>query len=233
MSNMYSKAIRTWNPFFGCGFDCTYCRPSFQAQAKRQKHRCMKCYEYTPHEHPERLSQRMPKTKPGEFVFVCSMGDISFATWRYRERIIAAMRTHLYTTFLVQSKDPSCFLQHIWSANIILGTTIETNRGACSVSNAMPIWRRVSLFTATGHHRKMITIEPIMDFDPDQLAQIVESINPEMIWVGYDSRKCGLPEPPLAQVREFIAELRAKGHTVHEKLMREARTATCKAGGER
>ncbi len=46
-SNMYAGA-KTWNPFKGCQFDCTYCVPSFQRQAKRQLHNCQKCYGYTP-----------------------------------------------------------------------------------------------------------------------------------------------------------------------------------------
>jgi hypothetical protein len=40
-SNMYADA-KTWNPFKGCRFDCTYCVPSFQRQAKRQMHLCSK-----------------------------------------------------------------------------------------------------------------------------------------------------------------------------------------------
>ena len=52
-SNMYSNA-RTWNPFKGCEFDCTYCGPSFKKQAKRQKQRCDDCYHYRPHTYRER-----------------------------------------------------------------------------------------------------------------------------------------------------------------------------------
>ena len=43
-SNMYADA-KTWNPFKGCHFDCTYCVPSFQLQAKRRKNECIKCYD--------------------------------------------------------------------------------------------------------------------------------------------------------------------------------------------
>ena len=50
-SNMYAEA-KTWNPFKGCEFDCSYCVPSFQLQAKRQMHRCDACYRYIPHCHP-------------------------------------------------------------------------------------------------------------------------------------------------------------------------------------
>jgi hypothetical protein len=37
----------------GCHFDCTYCVPTFKAQARRQKKNCMRCYGYEPHEHPD------------------------------------------------------------------------------------------------------------------------------------------------------------------------------------
>ena len=37
-SNMYEDAIYRWNVFVGCEFDCAYCKKSFKAQMKRQKH---------------------------------------------------------------------------------------------------------------------------------------------------------------------------------------------------
>ena len=37
--NMYPY-VKTWNPFKGCNFDCTYCVPSFKALAKWQWKNC-------------------------------------------------------------------------------------------------------------------------------------------------------------------------------------------------
>lgn len=73
-TRMYA-AVKTWNPFRGCEFDCSYCGPSFQRQAKRQKQNCMQCYEDAPHEHPDRLM----KIPGADIVFVCGNADISFA----------------------------------------------------------------------------------------------------------------------------------------------------------
>lgn len=42
--------------------------PSFQRQAKRQKRNCADCYEYRPHEHPERLA-KVQSVKP-EYVWI-------------------------------------------------------------------------------------------------------------------------------------------------------------------
>jgi protein gp37 len=54
--NMYAEA-KTWNPFKGCEFGCTYCVPSFQRQSKRQKALCLDCYNYTPHCHAGPLEE--------------------------------------------------------------------------------------------------------------------------------------------------------------------------------
>jgi len=42
-TRMYED-VQTWNPFKGCLFDCSYRKPSFQLQAKRQKHNCLPSY---------------------------------------------------------------------------------------------------------------------------------------------------------------------------------------------
>ena len=88
-SRMYDE-VKTWNPFKGCLFDCLYCRPSFQLQAKRQKHNCQECYEYKPHEHEERLN-KIPNAK---IIFVAGNGDICFCDPVYTHRIIDAIKKH-------------------------------------------------------------------------------------------------------------------------------------------
>ena len=83
-SKMY-KEVKTWNPFKGCLFDCSYCGPSFQAQSKRQMHNCTKCYNYVPHYHPDRLHKFPPRV---ETIFVCGNSDISFSSKKYTREII-------------------------------------------------------------------------------------------------------------------------------------------------
>ena len=102
---MYADA-KTWSPFKGCRFDCTYCGPSFQLQAKRQKQNCSKCYDYVPHCHEERLG----KIPSASIVFVCGNADISFCPPRFTRKIIDAVVHHtgrIQKTFYFQSKRPS------------------------------------------------------------------------------------------------------------------------------
>jgi len=209
-TNMYIASVHQFNPFKGCDFGCTYCVASFQKQAKRQKHRCRKCYEYVPHEHPERLNERLPKTRGDEFISVVLSGDIAFASYEYREKILDRIRAESRKPFLIQSKNPAVFLEHRFPENVILGTTIETNRDdiAAKYSKAPAPSMRKEAMCKLNHPRKMITIEPILKFDLEQLVSWVLEINPEMVWVGYNSKQRCEDNPTISDFKALITRLR-------------------------
>ena len=54
--------------------------------------------------------------------------------------------------------------------------------------------------------RKMVSIEPIMDFD-DVFIQWVKDIRPEFVSVGADSKGHHLSEPSREKVLRLLAEL--------------------------
>lgn len=208
-SNMYTGA-KTWNPFKGCGFDCVYCRPSFQAQAKRQLHNCRKCYDFVPHAHPERLS-KIPRA---DLIFACGNGDLSFAAPEYTQRVIEAIRERGKSrTFYLQSKRPEVFAPFLGSlpANVILVTTLETNRddGYREISKAPPPSERYRQFLALDYPRKVLTIEPVMDFDLDVFVGWILQLRPEYVWVDYNSRpkQVQLPEPSVDKLKAFTQAL--------------------------
>ena len=72
------------------------------------------------------------------------------------------------------------------------------------------------------HQPKMVTIEPVMDFDLDVMISWVENINPCMVWLGYDSGKNNLPEPELEKVKSLHWQLAKKGFIVILKTIRKA-----------
>lgn len=216
MTFMYEDT-KTWNPFKGCLFDCVYCKPSFQRQAKRQKHNCLKCYQYLPHFHPERLN-KIPKA---DLVFACGNGDISFASDEVLSKIFHVMKQKKDQTFLLQTKDP-LRLDGWWiPGNVIVGTTLETNRSTKGVSKApLPRARYESLYKMWC--RKAVTIEPILDFDFDVLINWLSDLDPEVVWVGYANHTKGLDldEPCLEKTKVLIAELE-KFTDVRLKTLRE------------
>jgi hypothetical protein len=170
------------------------------------------------------MEQKLPKTKYMQFIFACSSGDIAFCSTEYLERIITRIRSEPDKTFLIQSKDPCTFNRVTFPRNVILGTTVETNRDelAEAISKAPKPTQRYKDFLDVRHDLKMVTIEPVMDFDMDVMAYWIENINPCMVWLGYDSGKNHLPEPKLEKVKTLHWELATRGFTVILKTIREA-----------
>jgi len=214
--NMYQLSVKQWNPFVGCHFDCSYCKPSFQAQAKRQKHNCMECYDFRPHIHPKRLTEKLPETGYMQFIFACASGDVSFCDVASFRFIVQRMREEPSKTFLLQSKNPKTFHRiKDWPENVILGTTIETNRKdlASGASLAPEPIRRAVALGQIKCARKMVTIEPIMDFDSGLILNLIDEVNPCMVWMGFNSKRASLqlPEPSLEKFRDLHWRLAALG----------------------
>lgn len=220
MNNMY-KGAKTWNVFRGCKFDCSYCKPSFQAQAKRQRKNCEKCYTYEPHMHLERMT-KIPKA---DIVFACGNGDIAFCSSSYLDLMFDQVRLRTDQTFYFQTKRPECLLGWQMPSNVIVVTTLETNRDEgyrehVSETAPLPTDRGYQFFWLD-HPRKVVTIEPIMDFDLETFSRMIKAINPEYVWIGYNSRpkQVQLPEPSLAKTHALISELCYAGIEVKEKNM--------------
>jgi len=211
ISRMYREARVTWNPFVGCYFNCKYCYPSFRRQAKRLKKRCLTCYNYEPHFHPERLRRDLPRTREGEFIFTCDLGDIAFARTEWIYAIIRRIEELPDRDFLIQSKDPRIFHSIKFPKNVILGTTIETNYGHLiqEISKAPMPWYRYLEMKKLQHERKMVTIEPILEFDLDILVGWIIDIDPWRVYIGYDShpRVNRLREPALSETKKLIRRL--------------------------
>lgn len=226
MKNRMYDGTKTWNPFKGCNYDCVYCLPSFQRQAKRQMHTCAKCYNYEPHAHPERL-KRIPSA---EIVFVSGNGDISFARPEYVKEIISSIRAHNKRnpdkTYYFQSKNPFNLEQYLaeFPENVILVTTFETNRdnGYEKISKAPKPSVRFRDFAALDWPRKVVTIEPVMDFDESIFSEWIKEIKPEYVWFGFNSRpkQVQLPEPSMEKAQTFINGLANSGIEIRGKELR-------------
>lgn len=226
-SNMYDDTV-TWNPFKGCRFGCSYCKPSFQAQAKRQKKNCLDCYAFTPHEHEDRLT-KIPK---GKRVFVCGNGDIAFASPSFLDRIVGAVASDAARypgqEYYFQSKAPIVFKRILSDLpdQAVLVTTLETNRDCgyrLHVGNAAPEpTRRWSIFRGIDYPRKVVTVEPIMDFDLHTFAGMLMDLEPEAVWIGFNSRpkQIKLPEPDEGKVVKLIDALLMNGIPVRGKDLR-------------
>jgi hypothetical protein len=223
---MYANA-KTWNPFKGCGFDCTYCEPTFKRQAKRQMHICQSCYEYKPHTHYDRLE----KIPSAEIIFVAGNADLAFASKDFIKEIIESIKEHNkrcpHKTYYFQSKKPEIFADFVndFPDNVILLTTLETNRdeGYGKVSKAPKPSTRYSQFLNLEYPRKVVTIEPLMACDPEIFSQQIITLRPEYVWLGLNSKPNSvfLPEPSDDEALLLIKLLRQRGVDIRFKDMRQ------------
>ena len=147
----------------------------------------------------------------GNFIFVGSSCDMFADEIRdgtcWVERVISHCNEYPKNTYLFQTKDPYNFFrfQGLFMGNTILGTTIETNRDTPSKA---PHTKNRRDAMKDMFRRKMVTIEPIMDFDLEIIVKWMKEIKPEFVNIGADSKGHNLPEPSTEKIEKLIEELR-------------------------
>jgi len=149
----------------------------------------------------------------GNTIFVGSSCDM-FANAIPEDWILETLATcvkYPKNKYLFQSKNPErmCELKYVIPKGSVLGTTIETNRDY-KISVAPSVKDRAfflgHLGTVDGF-QTMVTIEPIMDFDLNELIWLMRVAHPSWVNIGADSKGHNLPEPSSEKVDTLIKEL--------------------------
>jgi DNA repair photolyase len=193
--NMYGFVTHTWNAIKG-----------------RCHHWCKYCYMHNLWKSEVHLDKKEFKTNLGEnnFIFVGSSTDM-FADNIPEGWIIPVLKhcRNYKNRYLFQTKNPKGFIEFFkwFPKDSIFAITLESNRES-NFSDAPFIKERVSEFNRISiNFPKMITIEPIMDFDLDKFLKILTSCSPSVINIGADSKGHNLPEPSREKIGELIKEL--------------------------
>lgn len=218
--NMYDWVTHTWNPVKGkCRHDCRYC------YMKRFPVGDLRLVE----------AELDVNLGEGNVIFVGSGTDM-FADnvpGEWILRVFEKVKKHPMNRYLFQSKNPARFLTWIesgqWPHGATAGTTIETNREDIQVSEAPGYLARAEALALCGFFggvETMITIEPVLDFDPSGLAMLILVARPKWVNIGADSKATGLPEPTQQKIVKLMdlikdhTEIRCKLNL--ERLLREA-----------
>lgn len=198
------RTMTTWNVFTGCRFACSYCWAKHMVETRLKNTAKYQACGFEPTFHPLEIGR---KFKPGDWVFVAALGDISFAREEELRAIFQVIKAHPDTKFLVQSKDPHSFFWWTWwPDNVCFGTTIESNRDY-DKSKAPPPLGRFQNISKIQHPHKFLSIEPILCFDLEVIFSWVKDIAPEIVEIGYDNYNNSLPEPTLRETLELSHRL--------------------------
>jgi protein gp37 len=134
------------------------------------------------------------------------------------QRVLGHCREWPENTYVFQTKNPERYIDYMdmLPKNVILGCTIETNRDIPEVSSApRPLLRCSAMAALDG--RRFITIEPVLDFDVEEFADWIVTIDPEFVNIGADSKGHGLFEPPIWKVDALVDALMESGIEIREK----------------
>lgn len=204
---MFDNITKTWNPVVGCLHNCTYCWARRLAETKLKD-----VERYRDGFVPTLVEKELNKRFHREFVFVSDMGDL-FGEWVPEEwitKVIDAIKQSPTSNFLFLTKNPGKYLKYVerYPENLVLGATIETNRDY-NVSNCPTTYERYKYMRELPFKNKVVSIEPIMDFDLEIFVQWLKDIGPVLVHVGYDNYNHNLPEPLLSKTYQLIDQLRA------------------------
>jgi DNA repair photolyase len=208
---MFNIVTATWNPVSGCLYNCNYCWARDLALTKlKNSHRYSKGFK--PSLNEKEFSSKFGK---GDLIFVSDMGDMfgDFTPSEWIKQVLNHIRKFPEADFLLMTKNPQKYLEMLpyIPENAILGATIETNKDEIvetdKVSTAPLPSQRFKAMKALDWSRKIVSIEPILDFDLNTFSKWIEDINPFIVYVGYDNYCHKLREPTLKQTTELLNKL--------------------------
>ena len=197
--NMYAWITHTWNPIKGnCPHACSYCY--------------MKRWDVG----ELRLDPKELKTNlKSENVIFIGSGTDAFCEQvpgDWIERVLSHCQG-FDNRYLFQSKNPARFKEFIGSypENTILGTTLETDHLLDGVSSAPGILERVDAMRelSGAGFVTMLTIEPVIDFDPVAFLDLLRDCNPAWVNIGADSKRNRLPEPSSKKVEQLLSGIKS------------------------
>jgi len=220
--NMYDWVTHTWNTVKGqCPHGCTYCY--------------MRRWGDQP---PARFDERELRTNlgRGNKIFVGSSCDLFAAeipiAW-INATLQHCYADHYENTYVFQSKNPQRMIDLVkihrdnWKpyggdkTPTYIGTTIESNIHHAAMGTAPHPYKRARAFEhAPVSLIKFVTVEPIMDFDPDTLAGLIIGAGPRQVNIGADSRQESqrdLPEPTTHKIVQLIEQLVSANIEVKQK----------------
>jgi len=199
--NMYGFITHTWNTVKGkCPHDCSYCYMKAHGEQKDLH-----------------FDEKELNTDLGgrNFIFVGSSCDMwaESVPDEWIAKTIEHCRKYQNNNYLFQTKNTARFVEFLehdtFPLGTVLCTTIETNRNYPQMGTA-PNTHERAIWLGSRELRtyaKMVTVEPVMDFDLFELSFLVRRTGAVQVNIGADSKGHGLPEPSYDKINNLIDTL--------------------------
>ena len=178
-------------------------------------HNCNYCYLKRFPIGPLRFDEKELKTNLGRdnTIFVGSSCDM-FAheipqAWIIR--VLEYCRKYPDNHYVFQTKNPLSFIEfrHEFPPKTLLGVTLETNRETKNISHAPNPQTRANDFKnpLLSGFSKFVSVEPVLDFDVESFAKMIQDIHPSFVSIGADSKNHGLNEPSATDIKKLLQSL--------------------------
>jgi len=203
-----------WNPIGGCLHGCSYC------SIKRMQKRNSKVDMLTPA--GIREGYMKDNLGSGRKIFVCSSGDM-WGEWVISEdiqRVLAHCRKYADNEYMFLTKNPRRYYPFLKAGGefpplSILGSTVESDLQSvvepCNSFLTPTVGDRGDSMSAIKESystmKTMLSVEPVMKFSKD-FGKWLQKRKADVIYVGVDSGKNGLPEPSPDELQGLIDDLR-------------------------
>lgn len=200
---------KTWNPAVGCSKRChdengkIWCYAYWQA--KRQKHRCQKCYEFIPHLHPERLDEPYKIKKPQK-IFVCSMGEFFDKQMRFewQQKILQVIEENPQHTFQILTKQPQNIPEITFPDNCWIGISLNGKYDTITIQDI----KQFRQIFKNKIHIQFLSLEPYLDWVPATKTDWFDWViiggltgyhqwSPPQQWIDEMIDHCALRDTPL------------------------------------
>jgi DNA repair photolyase len=194
--NMYPWVSHTWTPVRGfCPYNCHYCYTHKWGDQK-----------------PLHLDEKELRVNLGfgNLIFVCSGCDLFHPEIpeEWFARVIQHVREYPDNQYLWHTKNPQRVLDlahkgYSSPGGSIVCATVESNWRYPEMGNAPDPEQRLRAIAHIGD-RRMITVEPVMNFDTEIFSELILMARPMQVNIGADSLNTGLKEPPPEKIAKLI-----------------------------
>lgn len=127
--------------------------------------------------------------------------------------------------YVFQTKNPQRIIERPPALGVfkyMIGTTIESNRHYPEIMGNAPtptdrINAMIGIKRLDKNIKTFLTVEPVLDFDVDDLALKISLVNPDFLNLGADSKGHNLPEPSIDKIERLVDKLKEYGIELREK----------------